>query len=184
MAIEAVQRSVTARIDNMQHLNYWERIKELGLYSLQRRRERYQIIHLWKIQQNIIPNDLNLQFYKSSRHGVQCRRPKLNTRICRISTLQDNFFCSVGPALYNSIPASIRSIQTLNSFKIKLDTFLKLIPDNPPIPNYFCANKNSIRDWINTGDREAPYHNYLEKTELADISTLAIPTTQELTSFR
>ena len=35
VAIEAVQRSVTARIDNMQHLNYWERIKELGLYSLQ-----------------------------------------------------------------------------------------------------------------------------------------------------
>ena len=29
VAIEADQSSVTARIDNMQYLNYWERIKEL-----------------------------------------------------------------------------------------------------------------------------------------------------------
>ena len=47
--IEGVQRTFTARIWGFQHLNYWQRLKALDLMSLQRRRERYIIIHLWKI---------------------------------------------------------------------------------------------------------------------------------------
>ena len=39
----------TYKITEVQHLNYWERLRELKLYSLQRRRERYIIIHIWKI---------------------------------------------------------------------------------------------------------------------------------------
>ena len=43
--LEAVQRSFTSRIDNMEQLNYWERLAKLKLFSLQRRRERFLIIH-------------------------------------------------------------------------------------------------------------------------------------------
>ena len=47
--VEAPQRTFTSKINGLQHLNYWERLKELNLYSLQRRRERYIIIYVWKI---------------------------------------------------------------------------------------------------------------------------------------
>ena len=38
-SLEAVQRTFTTRIQGLQHLNYWERLRHLKLYSLQRRRE-------------------------------------------------------------------------------------------------------------------------------------------------
>ena len=43
-------------ITEVQHSNYWERLHVLKLYSLQRRRERYIIIHIWKITLHMVPN--------------------------------------------------------------------------------------------------------------------------------
>ena len=37
--IEGVQRSFTSKISGVNHLNYWDRLKQLNLMSLQRRRE-------------------------------------------------------------------------------------------------------------------------------------------------
>ena len=45
-AIEAIQRTFTYKITEVQHLNYWERLHELKLNSLQIRRERYKIIYI------------------------------------------------------------------------------------------------------------------------------------------
>ena len=47
-AIEAIQRTFTYKITEVQHLGYLGRLHELKLYSLQRRRERYIIIYIWK----------------------------------------------------------------------------------------------------------------------------------------
>ena len=40
----------------MQSLEYSERLVSLMLYSLQRRRERYCIIYVWKIIEGLVPN--------------------------------------------------------------------------------------------------------------------------------
>ena len=77
-AIEAIQRTFTYKITEVQHLNYWERLHELKLYSLQRRRERYIIIHIWKITQHMVPNidgtiiGHTIKTRKHPRHGTQC----------------------------------------------------------------------------------------------------------------
>ena len=47
--IEKVQRSFTKHITGMRDLSYHERLQAVRLYSLQRRRERYCIILIWKI---------------------------------------------------------------------------------------------------------------------------------------
>ena len=49
--IEKIQRSFTKHIDGMKDLSYPERLCALKLYSLQRRRDRYIIIYMWKIVQ-------------------------------------------------------------------------------------------------------------------------------------
>jgi hypothetical protein len=52
MAIEAVQRAYTRRIDEMsgkERPDYWTPLKALKLYSLERRRERYTFLYLWTI---------------------------------------------------------------------------------------------------------------------------------------
>ena len=55
-AIEAIQRTFSYKITEVQHLNYWERLYKLKLYSLQFRRERYIIIYIRKITQHMVPN--------------------------------------------------------------------------------------------------------------------------------
>ena len=47
--LESTQRAFTRYISGYQGLSYWDLLKKLGLMSLQRRRERYVILHLWKI---------------------------------------------------------------------------------------------------------------------------------------
>ena len=47
--LEALQRTFTSKIWSLQHMNYWERLHHLSLYSLQRRRERYIVIYVWKV---------------------------------------------------------------------------------------------------------------------------------------
>jgi hypothetical protein len=39
----------------MVKFKYWERLQRLGLYSLQRRRDRYFILYTWKITE-MVPN--------------------------------------------------------------------------------------------------------------------------------
>ena len=46
VTLDAPQRSFTAKIHGVQHLNYWERLKQLNMYSMQRRRERYIILYV------------------------------------------------------------------------------------------------------------------------------------------
>ena len=73
--LEAVQRSFTAKIQGLGNLNYWERLRRLSMYSLQRRRERYTIILVWKIYNNLAPNSMNINFRETSRYGTTCIRP-------------------------------------------------------------------------------------------------------------
>ena len=75
-AIEAIQRTFTYKITEVQHLNYWERLHELRLYSLQRCRERYIIIYIWKITEHMVPNidgtiGHTIKTRKHPRYGTQ-----------------------------------------------------------------------------------------------------------------
>ena len=76
-AVDAMQRTFTYNITEVQHLNYWERLHELKLYPLQRRRERYIIIYIYKIKQHLVPNidgtmGHKIKTRKHLRHGTQC----------------------------------------------------------------------------------------------------------------
>ena len=51
--LESVARHFTVHIDGMAGLDHWERLSALSLYSQERRRERYQIIFLWKVSQGL-----------------------------------------------------------------------------------------------------------------------------------
>ena len=150
IAVESIQRSVTAKIEGMENLTYWDRLKALDLYSLQRRRERYDLIHIWKIQKEIIQNDLQLQFYYNERQGWKCRRNIIQTRKRKLSTIRYNSFTSRAAALFNTIPKSVKNAKSLAAFKSRLDKYLRAIPDCPPVHGYVRRNDNSILDWANT----------------------------------
>ena len=146
--IEQVQRSFTAKINELEEFNYYERLRCLRLFSLQRRRERFIIIHTHKIYLDLAPNDVKLEFHEHQRLGTQCRRLALKSKTASINTLRDNFFSHTAPKLYNLVPKIVKRAENIDSFKRKLDTFLMKIPDCPPVSGYTRANSNSLTEWV------------------------------------
>ena len=145
--IEAVQRTFTSKIEDLDHMNYHERLQHLKLYSLQRRRERFIILHTFKIYKSLAPNDLKLEFKNHPRLGPQCKRLPLKSKITRIKNLRFNFFSHSAPRLFNLIPGKIKMAKTLGTFKKLLDKLLNQIPDTPPTPGYKRVNSNSLLEW-------------------------------------
>ena len=61
----------------MENKDYHQRLKELKLYSLERRRERYMIIYAWEMLEERRENLLNLRSRKigRSRRIIQHKIP-------------------------------------------------------------------------------------------------------------
>ena len=93
----------------------------------------------------------------STRHGRLCKIPQINLRVTgTIRTIREGSFQIRGPQLFNSIPANIRGLTrcTVNTFKHKLDDYLKNIPDTQKIPGYTIqTDTNSITSM--RGSRES-----------------------------
>ncbi|XP_076044735.1 uncharacterized protein LOC143027344 [Oratosquilla oratoria] len=152
--LEQVQRVFVRRIDRDSN-NYWERLKNLQLYSLQRRRERYIIIYAWKILEGTVPNpspgDFRAQHHP--RFGRTCARKAVSSCSQRIKTIQAESFFGAGPRLFNCLPRDIRDLKGVSTeaFKRRLDKFLTSLPDEPPIPHGPTsrgAASNSIIDQL------------------------------------
>ena len=144
--LEGVQRSFTSKIVSIQHLNYWERLKVLNLMSLQRRRERYIIIFMWKILAGHVPNDLNISFYINARCCIKATVPVIPAHRSN-TTKFDKSFSVVGPKLWNLLPSECTlALHSLDNFKVLLGSFLDKFPDLPPTHGYFSPHSNSLLD--------------------------------------
>lgn len=167
--LESVQKNFTSRIayrNGTEHLNYWQRLKELKIYSLQRRRERYAILYTWKVLHGIYPNpgiklneafpniheahpnqgiDITSYNERSSVIAAGHQTDESHPRLENLSILKR--CCE----LYNATPPSMRHLMEPNDtpsytkFKTSLDAWLQEIPDQPTIPgNHRIATTNSI----------------------------------------
>ena len=151
--LEHLQWSFLKKIRKNQKLNYWECLLQYQLYSLQRRRERYMIIYIWKIFEGHVPNVNNkiLANY-TIRFGRKCQICPNNKHKSKIT--------SIGVSLFNRMPKHIRDISgtKIDSFKKALDKFLRQVPDEPHVSGHpqRQSNSNSLVDVIGTWnlDRE------------------------------
>ena len=148
---ESVARHFTAQIDGMDGLDYWERLKSLRLYSQERRRERYQIIFLWKVAQGLVQG-YKSSFYQSDRRGrLMALAPLSNQAPSSVRKARESSLQVRGAKLFNIIPREIRdtSTGTPEMFKAKLDEWLSRVPDQPTIPDRLrAATSNSILDQV------------------------------------
>jgi hypothetical protein len=151
--LEAVQRTFTSKITGMDTLNYWERLSALNLYSLQRRRDRYDIIYIWKILENKVPNitscrQIKISHTHDSRNGRMCtEHVPAKTACCRVKTLVRNSFPIRAVKTFNILPKHLRGLTgcSVDQFKAQLDRFLASVPDEPPMPGYITvAESNSL----------------------------------------
>ena len=152
--LEDVQKQFTSKIAGLQDLNYYERLSALNLISLQRRRERYILIHMWKILYGEVPPLSSFKFNEPSRLGIQAVLPPLRrgTRQA-IQTRYDESFAMTGPVLWNVLPAHLHTISKFESFKTALTKFLMSILDRPPVSGYPSSGSNSIVERRTGGSR-------------------------------
>ena len=154
-ALEAVQKSFVRKIEGTQGMSYWEQLKSLKLYSLQRRRERYMIIYIWRILEGQVPNleSTSVLSRWHQRRGRECLVPTVsNSASPLVRQVRYSSIAIRGPKLFNCLPQTIRNISgcDVESFKRALDRFLSGIPDEPPVHGYTQYRRcetNSLVDW-------------------------------------
>ena len=134
--LEKIQRSFTKHIVGMHEVHYWDRLAQLHLYSLQRRRERYMINYIWKIIQGLVP-DVGLAYAPTNNNDhIKLKLPHLNGP-AHIKKLMKSSLLYHGARLYNNLPGELRSTSnpeeavSVDTFKRRLDQFIKLMPDEP-----------------------------------------------------
>jgi hypothetical protein len=119
--------------------SYPERLKELNIYSLQRRRDRYLILQVYRVVIGLSDNP----GFRVIKYGLRTKirvEPTFNkyapswVRHARSASIS----CQ-GARLYNSLPRELRELEDttppskshVNSFKARLDKYLSNIPDIP-----------------------------------------------------
>ena len=130
--IEKVQRSFTEHITGIKNKPYDERLKLLNLYSVQRRRDRYQIIYLWKIIEGLVPNlSTPITCTFSERRGRSCVVSHVN--MGRLGTLSYNSFRWRSIRMFNKLPKYVRIVSScsIDKFKSQLDKHMRNIVDLP-----------------------------------------------------
>ena len=118
--IEKVQRRATRLIPHLAHLPYPQRMEYLGLPSLHYRRQRADLIQVFKIFSKIDRLDPNIFFvpqqYTSTRgHSKKLQKPRANTNL-RLHSFSNRIVNT-----WNSLPQVIIDSPTLNIFKSQID---------------------------------------------------------------
>ena len=151
--IEMVQRSFLRKLSGMNQLPYWEQLRQLQLYSQERRRERYMTIYIWRILEGQVPNISSKVTAKwHARRGRECIIPSVNRASPpSIQKLQHASLPVRGQQLFNTLPVDIQNITefSVDAFKRQLDKYLRTVPDEPQIPGYTAQRRsdtNSLPD--------------------------------------
>ena len=149
--LENVAKQFTSHISEMEGLDYWERLEKLGIYSQERRRERYFIIFVWKLAMGLVKG-YKIDFIFNTRRGWSAV-PKLikKNAPASVRNARESSLAVKGAALFNLCPRGLRDMASdhQDRFKENLDAWLFSIPDQPTINGcQRAALTNSLLDQV------------------------------------
>lgn len=160
-AIEKIQRNFTRRIKNLSDVNYHQRLKYLHIYSMERRRERYELLYIFKIIKHQVPN-IGLKWKFSPRRGrVLIPPPVRKNSSASAATMRRNSFRGKAAFLFNCLPERLRNTPLdtpMPIIKRALDKFLNAVADEPVLDGYTRSNDAASNSLIHQMVR----HNELD----------------------
>ena len=119
--LEAVQSKATAMVYGMKHKNSKERRKQLGLMTLGQRRERGDLIEVFKILKGHTRIDPSLFWeVRDARNGARL----VKSRATNGRRQRQNFFSYRVIQKWNLLPVRVKMAPSLDSFKTRLDALI------------------------------------------------------------
>ena len=116
-------------VSGLEGRDYLDRLEELGLSTLEARRERGDMIETWKIltgKENVNPASWfqmaseGDQTTRQASHPLNLYRPQ-KARL----DMRNNYFSARVCQKWNSLPNNIKDSKTIETFKNRYDDFMK-----------------------------------------------------------
>ena len=122
LGLERIQRRFTRMIPGMKSLSYEERLRTLGLYSLEFRRMRGILLKL-RILRGLDRVDVERMFPLVGKTRTRGHNLRLKGQFFK-TEMRRNFFSQRVVNLWNSLPQKAVEARSLNVFKTEIDRFL------------------------------------------------------------
>jgi len=121
VCLERIQRRATKMVKEVKKLKYEDRLRKLGIYSLERRRLRGDLIEVYKVLSGKEKVNKDKFFtLAQDNHGLRGHNQRLFKPRCR-TTVRKQFFTNRIINQWNSLPQEVINATTVNIFKNRLD---------------------------------------------------------------
>ncbi|CAM4587787.1 unnamed protein product [Lepidochelys kempii] len=124
LALEKVQKRATKMIRVLERVPYEDRLKRLGLFSLEKRRLRGDTIEGYKIMSGV--EKVNNEKLFTCSHNIRTRGHQMKLMGSRFKTNKKFFFTQHAVNLWNSLPEEVVKARTITGFKRELDKFMEV----------------------------------------------------------
>ena len=114
--LERVQKRFTRMLPELDGLSYKERLDRLGLFSLERRRLRGDLIEVYKIMRDTVQLDSQYLFPKVGESKTRGHRFKVRGESYK-SVQRGNLFTQRVVSVWNKLPEAVVEAGTILSFK-------------------------------------------------------------------
>jgi ribonuclease P/MRP protein subunit RPP40 len=128
--LEKVQRRAINMVSNFKARNYKDKLLEAGMTSLEQRRERGDLIHIYRIMtgKDDVKSSTWFQLMTDREGGANTGAAAGHLNVLKPdnsnSEVRRNFFSQRVVQSWNSLPDGVKMSLTVNQFKNSLDDFI------------------------------------------------------------